>query len=171
MLEPWDSSIRPPHCFIHAATGVEDGRGVTVAPVPVHPSLRLAGQVGVHQGGACGGTSARRDHPRGRAVSAGDHGELVGAGRGAVVQVGRAAGLERRALALRGARVGRGQVGVVVGAAQRHARGDWWGVGERGRVVHPRAGEAALREGGEARELPIELTRKRAQVGGTCGHT
>lgn len=171
MLVPWFSSIWPPHCFIHAASGVENGRGVTVAPVAVHPSLRLAGQVGVHQGGARGGASARRDHPGGRTVSTGNHGELVGARRGAVVEIGRAAGLEGCALALGGARVRWGKVGVVVGTAQRHAGGDGWGVGEGGRVVHPRAGETALCEGGKARELTIELTREWAQVRGTYRHT
>lgn len=165
------SSIWPPHCFIHAASGVENGRGVTVAPVAVHPSLRLAGQVRVHQGGARGGASARRDHPGGRTIPAGNHGELVRAGRGAVVEIRRAAGLEGSALALGGARVRRRKVGVVVGAAQRHARGDGRGVGEGGRVVHPRAGEAALCEGGEARELTVELTGERAQVRRTCGNT
>lgn len=167
----WLSSIWPPHCFIHAASRVENGRGVTVASVAVHPSLRLAGQVGVHQGGARGGASARRDHPGRRTVSAGNHGELVGAGRSAVVEIGRAAGLERCALALGGPRVWRGKVSVVVGAAQRHSRGDRWGVGEGGWVVHPRAGETALCEGGEARELPIELTREWTQVGGTYRRT
>lgn len=132
-----------------------------MAPVAVHPSLRLAGQVGVHQGSARGGASARRDHPGGRAIPAGNHGELVGAGRGAVVEIGRAAGLEGSALALGGARVRRGKVGVVVGVA------DGRGVGEGGRVVHPRAGEPALCEGGEARELALELTGERAQVRGT----
>lgn len=171
MPAPCFSSVRPPHRFIHAASRVEHGWGVTVAPVAVHPPLRLAGQVGVHQGAARGGASARRDHPRGRTVSAGDHGELVGAGGSAVVEIRRAAGLEGRALALGRARVRRRQVGVVVGASQRHARGDGRGVGEGGRVVHPRAGEAALREGGEARELSIELTGERAQVGGTCRDT
>ncbi len=167
----WFSSIWPPHCFIHAASRVEDSRGVTVAPVAIHPSLRLAGQVGVHQGGARGGASARRDHPGGRTVPAGNHGELVRAGRGAVVKIGRAAGLEGSTLALGGARVWRGKVGVVVGAAQRHAGGDWRRVGEGGRVVHPRAGETALCEGGEARELTIELTGERAQIRRTYGHT
>lgn len=161
------SSIWPPDGFIHAASGVQDGRGVTVAPVAVHPALRLAGQVGVHQAGARGGASARRDHPGGRTVPAGNHGELVGAGRGAVVEIGRAAGLEGSGLALGGARVRRGQVGVVVGAAQRHGRGDGRGVGEGGRVVHPRAGEPGLCEGGEARELTLKLTGERAQVRGT----
>lgn len=142
-----------------------------MAPVAVHPSLRLAGQVGVHQGGARGGASARRDHPGGRTVPSGNHGELVRAGRRAVVEIGRTAGLEGSALALGGARVRRGKVGVVVGAAQRHAGGDGRGVGEGGRVVHPRAGETALREGGEARELTIKLTGEGAQVRGTYRHT
>lgn len=161
------SSIWPPDGFIHTAAGVQNRRGVTVAPVAVHPSLRLAGQVGVHQGRAGRGASARRDHSRRRAIPAGNHGELVRAGRGAVVQIGRAAGLEGSALALGGARVRRGQVGVVVGAAQRHGGGDRRGVGEGGWVVHPGAGETTLREGGEARELTLKLTRERAQVGGT----
>lgn len=138
-----------------------------MAPVPVHASFRLAGQVGVDQGGAGGGTSARRDHPGGRAVPPGDHGELVGAGRGAVVQVRGAAGLEGSTLALGGAGVRRGQVGVVVGAAQRHRGGHRRRVREGGRVVHPRAGEAALRQRGEGRELSLELTRERTQVGGS----
>lgn len=142
-----------------------------MAPVAVHPALRLAGQVGVDQGAARGGASARRDHPGGRAVAAGHHGELVGAGRGAVVEIRRAAGLEGGVLALGRARVGRRKVGVVVGAAQRHAGGDGRRVGEGGRVVHPRAGEAALCEGGEARELAVELTGERTQVRGTCRDT
>lgn len=141
-----------------------------MAPVSVHPSLRLGGQVGVHQGGARGGASARRDHPGGRAVPTGDHGELVGVGRGAVVEIGRAAGLEGAALVLGGARVRRREV-VVVGAAQRHGRGDGRRVRERGRVVHARAGEAAVRDGGEAWELALELTGERAQVGGAWKHT
>lgn len=142
-----------------------------MAPVAVHPSLRLAGQVGVHQGGARGGASARRDHPGGRTIPAGNHGELVRAGRGAIVEIGRAAGLEGSTLALCGARVRRGKVGMVVGAAQRHGGGDGRGVGEGGRVVHPRAGETTLCEGGEARELTLKLTRERAQVRGTYRHT
>lgn len=142
-----------------------------MAPVSVHRSLRLAGQVGVDQGGARGGACARRDHPRGRAVSARNHGELVGSRRGAVVEVRRAASLEGRALALGGARVGRGEVGVVVGAAQRHGAGHRGGVGKGGGVVHPGAGEAALGDGRETRELTVELTRKWAQVRGTCGDT
>lgn len=136
-----------------------------MAPVAVHPSLRLAGQVGVHQRGARGGASARRHHPRRRAVAAGHHGELVRVGGGAVVQIRRAAGLEGSALALGGARVRRGEVGVVVGTAERHGRGDGRGVGEGGRVVHARAGEAAVRDGGEARELALELAGERTQVG------
>lgn len=138
-----------------------------MAPVSVHASLRLAGQVGVDQGGAGGGASARRDHPGRRAVAAGDHGELVGVGGGAVVQIRRAAGLEGAALALGGARVRRRKVGVVVSAAQRHGRGDGRRVGEGGRVVHARAGEAALRQGRKTRELTLELTGERTQVGRT----
>lgn len=171
MLVPWFSSIWPPHCFIHAASRVENGRGVTVAPIAVHPSLCLAGKVGVHQGGARGGASARRNHPGGRTVSTGNHGELVGAGWSAIVEIRCAAGLEGCALALSGTRVRWGKVGVVVGASQRHARGDRRGVGEGGRVVHPRAGETALCEGGEARELTVELTREWAQVRRTYGDT
>lgn len=135
-----------------------------MAPFAVHPSLRLAGQVGVHQGGARGGTSARRDHPGWRAVPAGNHGELERVGGSAVVEIGGAAGLEGSTLALGGARVWRGKVGVVVGAAQRHGRGDGRCVSEGGWVVHPRAGEPALCEGGEARELTLKLTRERTQV-------
>lgn len=167
----WFSSIWPPHCFIHAASRVENSRGVTVTPVAIHPSLRLAGQVGVHQGGARGGASARRDHPGGRTVPAGNHGELVRAGRSAVVEIGRAAGLEGSALALGGTRVRRGKVGVVVGAAQWHAGGDGRAVGEGGRVVHPRAGETALCEGGKTRKLTIKLTGEWAQVRRTYRHT
>lgn len=91
-----------------------------MAPISVHATLCLAGQVGVHQGGARGGASARGNHPGGRAVSSGNHGELVRPGRSAVVQVGRAAGLEGCVLALGGAWIGRGEIGVVVRAAQRH---------------------------------------------------
>lgn len=170
-LVPGSSSIWPPHRLVHAAAGVENSRGVTVAPVSVDRSFRLAGQVGVDQGGARGGASARRDHPRRRAISTGNHGELVGSRRSAVVEIWRAASLEWCTLALGGAWVWRGKVCVVVGAAQRHAGGDRWGVGEGGGVVHPGAGEAALRDGGEARELTVELTREWAQVGGTYGNT
>lgn len=138
-----------------------------MASVAVHPSLCLAGQVRVHQGCARGGASARRDHPGRRAVPAGNHGELVRVGGRPVVEIGRAAGLEGSALTLGGARVRRGKVGVVVGAAQRHGRGDGRGVGEGCRVVHPRAGETAFCEGGEARELALELTGEWAQVRGT----
>lgn len=138
-----------------------------MAPVAIHPSLCLAGQVRVHQRGARGGASARRDHPGRRAVPTGNHGELVRVGGRPVVEIRRAAGLEGSALALGGARIRRGKVGVVVGAAQRHGRGDGRAVGEGGRVVHPRAGEAALGEGGEARELALKLTGERAQVGRT----
>lgn len=170
---PWISLIWPPDGFIHAASRVENSRGVTVAPVAVHPSLCLAGQVGVHQGGARRCASARRDHPGGRAIPPGNHGELVRAGWSAVVEIRCAAGLEGSALALGGARVRRGKVGVVVGAAQRHGRGHGRGVGEGGRVVHPRAGEAGLCERGEAWELTLKLPGERAQVGGTwrCTHT
>lgn len=59
---------------------------------------------------------------------------------------------------------------MVVGAAQRHGRGDGWGVGEGGRVVHARVGESALCEGREAWELTLELTGKWAQVGGAWKH-
>lgn len=170
-LVPGSFSIWPPHRLIHAASGVENSRGVTVAPISVDRSFRLAGQVGVHQGGARGGASARWDHPRGRAIPARNHGELVGPRRSAVVEIRRAASLEWCTLALGGARVWRGKVCVVVGAAQRHAAGDRWGVGEGGGVVHPGAGETALCDGGEARELPIELTREWAQVRGTYGDT
>lgn len=170
-LVPGSSSIWPPHCLVHAAAGVEDSRGVTVAPVSVHRSFRLAGQVGVHQGGARGGASARWDHPRGRAVSTWNHGELVGSRRSTVVEIWRAASLEWCTLALGGARVRRGKVCVVVGAAQRHAGGDRWGVGEGGGVVHPGAGETAFCDGGEARELAVELTGEWAQVRGSCGDT
>lgn len=111
-------SVWPPHRLIHAAAGVEHRGGVTVAPVAVHPALRLAGQVGVDQGAACGGASARGDHTGRRAVAAGDHGELVGAGRGAIVEIRRAAGLEGGALALGGTWVRWWKIGVVVGAAQ-----------------------------------------------------
>lgn len=134
--------------------------------VAVHPSFCLAGQVGVHQRGTGGRASARRDHPRRRAVSARNHGELVGVGGSAVVEIGCAAGLERSTLALGGARVRRRKVGVVVGAAQRHGGGDGRGVGEGGRIVHARAGEAALRQR-EAGELALELTGERAQVSRT----
>lgn len=161
------SSVRPPNSFVHAASGVENSRGITVAPVAVHPSVRLAGQVGVHQGGARGGASARRDHPRWRAIPTRNHGELVRPGRSAVVEIRCAAGLERPVLALGGARVGWGEVRVVMGAAQRHGGGDGRCVGEGGRVVHPRAGEATLCEGGQARKLTLKLTRERAQVRGT----
>lgn len=37
--------------------------------------------------------------------------------------------------------------------------------------MHPGVGEAALSERGEARELAVELTGKRAQVRGTCRDT
>lgn len=142
-----------------------------MAPVSVHRSFRLAGQVGVYQGGARGGASARWDHPRGRAISTRNHGELVGSRRSAVVEIWRAASLEGCTLALGGARVWRGEVCVVVGAAQRHAGGDRWGVGEGGGVVHPGAGETALCDGREAWELALKLTWKGAQVRGTCGDT
>lgn len=135
-----------------------------MAPVAVHASLRLAGQVGVHQGGARGGASARRDHPGGRTIPAGNHGELVGARGRAVVEIGRAAGLEGAALALGGAWVWGWKVGMVVRAAQRHGGGDGRGVGEAGRVVHPRARVTTICDGGEARELALKLTRERAQV-------
>jgi len=139
------------------------------AVAAVHPpALRLAGQVGVHQAGPRGRARAGRDHAGRRAVAARHHGELVGPGRRAVVQVRRAARLEGARLALGGARVRRRQVGVVVGAAQRHGGGHGRrGVGEGARVVHPGAGEARLRQRGEARELALKLTRERAQVGGT----
>lgn len=146
-LEPGCSSIRPPHRLIHAAARVENSRGVTVAPVSIHRSFRLVGQVGVHQGGTRGCTCAWWDHPRGRAISTRNHGELVGPRRSAVVEIWRAACLERRTLALGGAWVRRGKVCVVVGAAQRHSGGDRWGVGEGGGVVHPGAGETALCDG------------------------
>lgn len=162
-LRPLFPLIRPPDCFVDSTSRVENRWGIAVTPVAVHPSLRLAGQVGVHQRGAGGRASARRDHPGRRAVPARDHGELVGVGGGAVVEIGRAAGLEGSALALGGARVGRGKVGVVVGAAQRHGGGDGRGVGEGGGVVHARAGEAALSQR-EAGELALKLTGERAQV-------
>lgn len=161
------SSVWPPNSFIHTASRVENSRGITVAPVAIHPSLCLAGQIGVHQGGARGGTSARRDHPGWWAIPAGNHGELVRAGWSAVVQVRCAAGLERSTLALGRTRIRRGKVCVVVGAAQWHGRGDGRGVGEGSRVVHPRTGEATLCEGGKARKLTLKLTGEWAQVGGT----
>lgn len=37
--------------------------------------------------------------------------------------------------------------------------------------MHPGAGEAALCEGRETRELAVKLTRERAQVRGTCRDT
>lgn len=52
---------------------------------------------------------------------------------------------------------------MVVGAAQRHGGGDGRGVGEGGRVVHARVGEAAVRDG-EARELALELAGEWTQV-------
>lgn len=60
---------------------------------------------------------------------------------------------------------------MVVGAAQRHAGGDRWSVGEGGGVVHPGAGETALCYGREARELAVKLTWEWAQVRGTYGDT
>lgn len=170
-LVPGSSSIRPPHRLIHAAAWVENSRGVTVAPVSVHRSFRLAGQVGVDQGGACRGASARWDHPRGRAISTRNHGELVGSRRSTVVEIWRAASLERCTLALGGARVRRGKVCVVVGAAQRHAGGDRRRVGEGGRVVHPGAGETALCDGREARKLTVKLTWEWTQVRRAYGDT
>lgn len=170
-LVPGCSSIGPPHRLIHAAAGVENRRGVTVAPVAIDRSFCLAGQVGVDQGGARGGASARWDHPRGRAISPWNHGELVGSRRSTVVEIWRAASLEWCTLALGGARVGRGEICVVVGAAQRHAGGDRWGVGEGGGVVHPGAGKTALCDGGEAWELTVKLTWEWAQVRGTYGDT
>lgn len=161
------SSVRPPDSFIHAASRVENSWGITVAPIAVHPSLCLAGQVGVHQGGARGGASARRDHPGWWTIPTGNHGELVGTGWSAIVEIRCAAGLERSTLALGGARVRRGEVRVVMGAAKWHGRGDGWGVGEGGWVVHPGTGEATLCEGGQARKLTLKLTGEWAQVGGT----
>lgn len=170
-LVPGSSSIRPPHRLIHPSAWVENSRGVAVAPVSVHRSFCLAGQVRVHQGGARGCASARRDHPRGWAISTRNHGELVWSRRSAVVEIWRAASLERCTLALGGAWVWRGKVCVVVGTAQRHAGGDRWGVGEGGGVVHPGAGETALCYGWKARELAVKLTWEWAQVRGTYGDT
>ena len=164
---PWSSSIWPPDGFIHSASGVENRRGVAVAPVAVHASLRLAGRLGFTREVPVEALVQGGIMREGERIPARNHRELVGAGRGPVVEIWRAAGLEGSALALGGARVRRGKVGVVVGAAQRHGGGDRRGVGEGTRVVHPRAGEPSLCEGGQARELALKLTREGAQVRGT----
>lgn len=115
-----------------------------MTPVPLHSPLRLAGQVRVNQGAACGSASARWYHPGWRTITPRNHGELVRPGGGSIVQIGGAAGLEGSTLALGGSGVGRGQVGVVVSAAQGHGGGGRGGVGEGGRVVHSGTGETTL---------------------------
>lgn len=57
------TSIWPPDGLIHSSTGVEYCRGAAVTAVGIHP-IRLAAEVGVDQGTARRGASARWEHPR-----------------------------------------------------------------------------------------------------------
>lgn len=164
-------SIWPPHSFIHPPCWIEHSWRVAVAAVLVHatPSVSLPGKTGIDQRSTRGGTSAGGQHPGGWAIPPRHHRELVGARGGSIVEIGGAAALEWSTLALSGAWVWRGQVCVVMGTAQRHACGDRGGrVGKRCRVVHPWAGESALGQGGESRELALKLPRERSQICGTC---
>lgn len=164
-------SIWPPHSFVHPPCWIEHSWRVAVAAVFLYtaPSISLHGKTGIDQRGTRGSTSAGGQHPGGWAIPPRYHRELVGAGRGPVVEIRGAAALEWSTLTLSGAWVWWGQVCVVMGTAQRHACGDRCRrVGKRCWVVHPRAGESALSEGGESRKLAFKLPRKRSQICGTC---
>lgn len=133
--------------------------------------VALAGQVGVEQRRARGGVGAGRVDARRRPLPAGDHGELIGSGRGSIVEmVGRGAGLERAALSLGGAGVGRREVRVVAGGAGhgRHADADGGAdgrgcVGEGARVVHAGVGDGRQRREGAVDSHPRVAERR--QVG------
>lgn len=150
-----------------------------MAAIRVH-AVVLRAQAGVHQVVPCRGARAGREHSGGRALASRHHGELVGArGRPVVQVVGRGVGLEGPALVLRGAGVWGRQVGVVEAGGGGHAghadapdaRGRGRGrVGEGGGhgagVMHPRVGEARLRQRRQRREGALKLpwVREGAQL-------